>query len=536
MTRLRQAAYAESRNPMHRLAAIIALTLVTTTVRGADRYVTTTGTASNAGTLASPWSLAKAFSSASAGDTVHVRGGTYTSGPYSISVSGTATQPIVFRNYAGETPILDMTGKSPTLDQSDSPIISIQNRSNLVVQGFILQNYITSNQDGLPEGILLAARSSGSCNNVRLLGNTIRNIQQNNNVKNNFDANAHGIKVAGRNSNAMTGIVIDGNQLYNLRLGASEAMPINGNVVGFRVTNNVIHDCNNIGIDLIGYEGSISPSIDRARDGVVSGNVVYNIDARYNPAYGGDFATGGGDPSAAGIYVDGGTRIIIERNVVYGCNYGVEIATEADLSAGATADFITLRNNLIRHNQQAGLIMGGYNSSRGATQNCTIVNNTFYANGTDASTVQIFGQHHVQNNVFKNNIIVAALNSSIVVGVYGSSAVSSFTGNTFSYNLYYALSGASPVFDLNGSKSLSQWQSATSLSGGDVGSSAAEPQFADPFPSQGSPTTSWQLSASSPAINTGEPSPAYQPADGEDDFFGDARLRAGRVDRGADEF
>jgi hypothetical protein len=525
---------------MLRFATICCLLSFTVIAAAADRYVSPTGTAGNPGTLAAPWSLAKAANSAVAGDVVYVRGGTYTNA-ITISVSGTATQPIVFRNYPGETPIIDMTGKSPTLDQSDSPIITIQNRSNIVVQGFTLQNYITSDENGLPEGILLVANGSGTCSNIKILNNTIRNIQQNDPTLGNFNANAHGLKVAGRNANAMNNIVIDGNELYNLHLGASEALVINGNVTNFRVTNNIVRDCNNIGIDLIGYEGSLTPdSINRARDGVVAGNVVYNIDSSFNPAYNGSLTTGGGDRSAGGIYVDGGTRIIIERNLVYGCNFGVEIATEADFGTG-TADFITLRNNLIRHNQQAGLIMGGFNASKGSTENCTIINNTFYENGTLASGTQIQGQHHVMNNVFKNNIVVTSSNpvANSVFAVFGSTPASTFTGNVFSYNLYYAPSGSAPTFDINGvtsPKNLAQWQAATSLSGGDTGSTVGEPQFALSHPNQASPITAWQLSASSPAINTGQPSPGYQPSDGEDDISGDSRLRGGRVDRGADEF
>ncbi|MBL9145987.1 MAG: hypothetical protein JNM99_20065 [Verrucomicrobiaceae bacterium] len=519
---------------MVRSALILSFALCTASLAmGADRYVSPTGSASNPGTLAAPWTMAKAASSAVAGDIVYVRGGTYTS-TVSITVSGTATQPIIFRNYPEETPVFDLTGQTPPSNDSDAAIISILNRSHLIVQGFTLQNWRTSNEKGLPEGILIAGRNGSTCTNIRLLNNTIRNIEQNNTVKGNFNANAHGIKVAGRSTTPVTDIIVEGNHLSNLRLGASEALVINGNVTNFRVNNNVVHDCNNIGIDLIGFEGTLPSTLDRARDGVVSGNVVYNIDSSYNPAYKGDFTTGGGDRAAGGIYVDGGTRIIIERNLVFGCNFGVEVASEEDFGTGI-ADFITLRNNLLRHNQGAGLIMGGYNSGRGSTTNCTFINNTIYGNGTIGGGPQIQVQHHVSSNVFKNNIVVARGSTTSMVSVTGS-AVSGFTGNTFSYNLYYAPSGSAPTFEASGSKNLSAWQAATSLSGGDVGSSAGDPKFIVSHPSAAEPKTAWQLASGSPAINTGAPSPGYQPGDAEDDFFGDSRLRDGRVDRGADEF
>ena len=60
---------------------------------------------------------------------------------------------------------------------------------------------------------------------------------------------------------------------------------VNGNVTNFRITHNVVHDNNNIGIDIIGFERTApDPAADQARDGVVSGDLVYNITSRGNPA------------------------------------------------------------------------------------------------------------------------------------------------------------------------------------------------------------------------------------------------------------
>jgi len=84
-------------------------------------YVSTTGSDSNPGTLASPWATwQKAFDTAEAGDTVYFRGGTW----YPVSKAdgwaitsinpngghgnnGTYNNPICFFNYPGEIPILD---------------------------------------------------------------------------------------------------------------------------------------------------------------------------------------------------------------------------------------------------------------------------------------------------------------------------------------------------------------------------------------------------------------------------------------------
>ena len=69
--------------------------------------------------------------------------------------------------------------------------------------------------------------------------------------------------------------------------GCSETMSINGNVQYWTVSNNLIHDNNNIGIDAIGFEGtSPNSATDQARDGSIVGNTVYNITSYGNPAYG----------------------------------------------------------------------------------------------------------------------------------------------------------------------------------------------------------------------------------------------------------
>ena len=82
-------------------------------------------------------------------------------------------------------------------------------------------------------------------------------------------------------------LLIDGNEVRDCVLGWSESVVVNGNVEDFVITNNVVHDNNNIGIDAIGFEGECmgcSDALDRARDGLIAGNHVYNIDSAGNPA------------------------------------------------------------------------------------------------------------------------------------------------------------------------------------------------------------------------------------------------------------
>src|SRR4051794_24208913 len=82
-----------------------------------DYYVATTGSDSNPGTMASPFAtLQKGVNTAVAGDTVYIRGGTYsittpvTSGAgVNFTKSGTSANPINYFAYQGETPVFDFS-------------------------------------------------------------------------------------------------------------------------------------------------------------------------------------------------------------------------------------------------------------------------------------------------------------------------------------------------------------------------------------------------------------------------------------------
>ena len=137
---------------------------------------------------------------------------------------------------------------------------------------------------------------------------------------------------------------------------------------------------------------------DRARDGLIAENTVYKITSYGNPAYGNQYA-------ADGIYVDGGTRIVIERNRIYQVDLGIEMASE---HSGKTTDHIIARNNLVYFGNSAGISIGGYASGVGGSDSITIVNNSLLYNdrkNTGSGEFQI--QFHATNNVFKNNIAYA---------------------------------------------------------------------------------------------------------------------------------
>lgn len=520
--------------------------------------MSTGGVDTNPGTLAQPWrTIQTAASTVVAGDVVHIRAGVYAERVSLNNRDGTVTQPIVFQKYAGDVGAvrIDQTGVTPPT--GISALLRIENCDHVIIKDLELANYKTAGTNPhqraqLPVGIYIF----GDGNGTQILNCKVHDIWQSCPLED-FGANGFGIAVYGTATAPIQNLVIDGCEIYALRTGASESMVLNGNVTGFRVSNNLVHDCNNIGIDFIGYEESNpNPSLDRARNGVCSGNTIWNIDSAFNPAYGGDFATGGGDRSAGGIYVDGGTQIVIERNHVFRCNFGIELASEA---ASGFTDFITVRSNLVHHNHIAGLIMGGYDRLRGQTRNCDVSRNTFYQNDTEVTwTGQIALQFYVSDCTFRNNIVWADSTTRQMWLHYPGDNQATLaqkeigSGVTLDYNRYFCSNNDPEDLEFgvfkNGAQryhsSLANWKNSANGLQTDANSTYGSPGFATPEPAvpPANPTlqdlsairASFAMSSTSPAIQAGDPGTLVSP--GEKDIDGQTRVVGGRIDVGADEF
>jgi len=357
-------------------------------------YVATSGNDSNPGTQAAPWrTVQHAADVARAGSTVNVRGGVYEE-LVTIKESGNATDGyITFRSYPGETAVLDAEHLTPT---ARSAILTIHDKSYVRIEGFELRNFRTAEHRLAPLGISVM----GAGSHIELLKNNVHHIEQNFQGRDRPGSGGNGFGIAVYGTDAKTPIselVIDGNEVHHLKTGSSESLVVNGNVTNFRITHNVVHDNNNIGIDVIGFERTApDPAVDQARDGVVSENLVYNITSKGNPAY-------RDEVNSDGIYVDGGTRILIERNVMHDVDFGIELASEHKDRA---TSYVTARNNLIYRGHTAGISIGGYAPDRGHTEHCTVVNNTLYDNDTSATGSGEFQmQWNMADEIFENNIV-----------------------------------------------------------------------------------------------------------------------------------
>ena len=335
-------------------AAVLTVVGVSAPVHAASAatvYVAPSGSDSASGTLAAPFATIQHAVAAlpSGGGTVVVRGGTYAQ---RFSLHGVTD--ITVAAAAGEHPVLDgSTLKVPT---GRSAVVDIADSTSVAVRGLEITGYRTSDIAAMPIGIYVHGGDTG----VTISGDHVHAMGNDNGTLGSMDMNAHGIAAYGDSpTRSISGLTIDGNEVDHLKLGASESVVVNGNVDGWRITGNHIHDDNNIGIDAIGFEPTLPAAyrytdLNRARNGVISGNDVENIISAGNPAY---WSSGGWCNCADGLYVDGGTHIDIAGNTVRADDIGIEVAAE---NARGAADHVSVEGNAVSDSRYVGITTGGY--------------------------------------------------------------------------------------------------------------------------------------------------------------------------------
>ena len=485
---------------------------------GTKYYVSPGGDNGNSGTIDKPWkSINYAAKKLKAGDTLYVREGVYNE-TVDIPVSGSSSGGyITITAYSSEKAVLDGTGLDPKeIGDGMHAMINISDKSFIKIVGLEIKNYTTTVQESCISGINV----DGACQNIEIRNNYVHSIKNLAEVDDDLNGrDAHGICVYGTGTKAISGLVIDGNTITDCVLGSSESLTVNGNVDGFAVTNNKVYNNDNIGICFIGYEEfGPTEATDRARNGVCRGNIVYNIDSYGNPAY-------GEDKSADGIYCDGATNIVIEKNIVHHVNFGIELASE---HKGKSTSNITVRDNVVYNCENAGLALGGYDKQRGNSTDNIITNNTFYQNDTrKVGFGEVYIQYDTRNNVIKNNIFYANSNGTFIYNEYKEN-----TGNVVDYNIYYSDAAKSDCYWTWKTVAYEGFEDYKNKTGNDKNSLFVNPGFKN---AQGK---DFSLQFTSPAINIGDPSFVSKPAsDGviETDMAGNTRVIGTRVDCGAYE-
>jgi hypothetical protein len=532
---------------------------------GAIYYVSTTGNDGNPGTIGSPWlTIQHAANTVTAGATVYVFGGVYNES-VNFPNSGTASAPITFESYPGDIATID--GKGLSVNGTQGLINIVGNHSYITVKGFEIRNYTTSSQEDVPTGVWITGSGTG----IKILNNRVHDIT----TKAELNGNAFGISVYGTSKTPITDLVISGNEVYHLRTGESESVNVDGNVTHFKITNNLVHDNDNIGIDVIGYEGVGPVGYDEAMYGEVSGNTVYNISGITNPGEGLEY-------DADGLYCDGCAYVTFERNVIVQVDYGIETTAENQVcqangtewsgpnGTGTAARgkfpcygrYVTVRNNLFYNANACGNSIGGYapatkngghSNGGGSSYHDIFVNNTLYNNATQpgnyseggaTSEFQIQNQvGSAQGDIFENNVVYAGAHNTWIFSYAPFSQEYPAPPATLNWNLYNSAAGyveGTSIWWGNATNffSFSDWQTS---SGEDANSVNTDPLFVN---LQAAPPN-FDTIPSSPAVGAGStnlscdvgwcdpkgssPKSIY----GSTDFLGNPRTNGAKIDIGA---
>ena len=325
------------------------------------------------------------------GTEIVVGGGEY--GPFEIPArcSGTEADRTVVKAAEGARPVIRTPSGSAG---KDSVGISMENVAYIRVSGLEISGgthgiYYESNADA--DGTALSGVTIQACRVHDVHG-------------------VHGIAVYAANDKIpVTDVVIEGCEIYDCRCGGSESLAVNGNIDGFEIRGNWVHDNDNIGIDMIGFEGTAIHDAayagnrydaDFVRNGICRGNTVCGITAYGNRAY---LENGEYSLCAGGIYVDGGQNIDIYGNTVSDCDIGIEVATEHSLLENPlfrVAGVNVHDNTITGCTGFAGLAFGGYDGERGFTEECR-----FYRNTLTDNPVQIAVQRSRDNEIDHNTLI-----------------------------------------------------------------------------------------------------------------------------------
>jgi hypothetical protein len=424
-----------------------------------------------------------------------------------INIDGTFNEKITISH--SNLFLRNAPSKSATIDASSiasqNAVIAITDKSNITIDNIEICNNIQNDA----QGILV----DGSCSDITISHCKIHDIHfsDDENASVSDTTNAQGIIVYGSSSVSSKNIIISYNELYDCRLGYSEGIAINGNVDSFEVAHNIVHDITNIGIDVIGHEGTCSDAEkDRARNGRICHNILYHCLSPY--------ATSGG------IYVDGGKNTIIENNISHDNGYGIEIGCE---NVGTTTDSIIVRNNILYHNEIAGLALGGYDypDNSGIVKTTTVSGNTFFSNNYryDGSGEIYFTS--IDTATVENNIFYTSKQDAVFFA----------EGNkhealTLDYNLYYCADGVGSLyFDFYGTDydGLADFQAGTSYEAHAIGD---DPHFV----TADTVNPDFHICSDSPAIDAGNPT--YSATSEETDIDGEVRVKNNRIDIGSDEY
>lgn len=331
-------------------------------------YVAPNGSDNNPGTLQAPWrTIGRAAGPGvlNPGDVVYIRSGSYNEF-IKPETSGTPGNPIIYRNYPGETPVI-----GPSNDRYWR--LQILNQSYLRFAGLTFQGYVG--------GAIQIRTSEKDVAGIEIVGNTFRDQTPE------PGSSSKTITVTPYTSGyTLSQIVIQDNRFFNMDTYNAPVIQFDGEVVDSLISGNVLSGSTNIGIGIAGRPSKGQPSNILIKENEVSGH-------------------GSPGKHTAGIYLDGaGSNIVVENNIVHDGLQGIKVDIEPD-AASLTTRRIIVRRNVLYNNSQINLKMGAGEtcSQSGSLRDSVAVHNTVYSEINNIANA-VFDC--AQNMRWKNNIYV----------------------------------------------------------------------------------------------------------------------------------
>ncbi len=465
-------------------------------VEEGNYFVSTTGNDENPGTLASPWrTIQKAVTTVEPGCVVNIMEGTYYE-EVNVKVSGTPDKYIVIKNYDDKEVVISGNNTAKQL-------MLLNGVSYLKIKGLVFADCLGSYTVGLK----ISNTSDEASHHIEVESNIFRNLYATSTTTYPENVYAGAITVAGYHaSKSIHNITIKDNTIKDCRTGWTEAIGITGNVDGFLVNNNIVTNTGNIGINASGHWGiSSNPNTDYPRNGVISENRVSYCKS---PIEGG-----------AGIYLDGSSNILVEKNILHNNLYGITVGCEV-INNSASNNII--RNNVCYHNEGFGIGLAGWSPQGRVIKDCQIINNTTYGNAT-ATDKKYLGEIAIissSNTIVKNNIFYSTNSNSNILYVNDKAdnlklSFNNYYCSTLNFNFFWK--GVSY-------QSFDQYKKAKD---NDLTSSFGDPLFSD------IESFNFQLETASPCIDTGDSS--YIPSENEFDLINNTRKVGTCIDKGAHE-
>jgi chitodextrinase len=384
-------------------------------------YVSTAGNDSNSGTLAQPWrTVRKAVQVAQAGDIVYIRAGNYLENNLMNSGegnSGIAGKPITFKNYPGETPVIDGGYSLSNLpadytNADDLPVFQIQNKHYIVLDGLIIQHGFRSNiaiADDAPATNVTIQNCDlldyvGYSNSGQIyLDDTGGDTQSgadnvfilNNRLHGYIDGgDPQKLHYCGILSSSLRYVTIANNEIYDLPTGIWFKHPyVNGQSKIIR--NNFFHDLSDWGIANSASDVSILNNLFLRVHKDDDSAVTMLIQQDYVSAY-------------PDMLITNNTNIL--HNTIVDCDQGIRVDWKEDGGFSRGAEDSVIRNNIIFNfitREVRGISIWPYCSTADESRT-TIDHNSVYTTLTD------FNLNTQPVNVLGSTYAITSLPSSII--------------------------------------------------------------------------------------------------------------------------